>query len=106
MRIAFRLALRLLIHPASLAMLTAIIIYLWIPFGEGYYGWPWENTAARVGMIAFVLAVPLLGAAGCAAATGPKSSAVRFLVAGCTLIAGLYGVFAMFNWLSVYPRHF
>ena len=94
--------LRFVTHPAGMGLALAATIVLWMPFGMGYYGWPWERPAARLAMAAFALGVPLYAAIGCAAAAGPKPSPFRLGVAACTLLPGLCGALAMLHWLRVY----
>lgn len=87
-------------------MLAATIL-LWMPFGTGYYDWPWEKPAARIAMVAFALGVPIYAAIGCVLATVPKPSPFRLGIAACALLAGLYGAMGMLNWLIVFvaPRY-
>jgi hypothetical protein len=74
-----------------------------MPFGMGYYGWPWDKPIARTAMQAFVFGVPLYAATGCIASISPKLSPFRLVFAVCALVVGLFGVASMSHWLSVYP---
>jgi hypothetical protein len=71
-----------------------------MPFGMGYYGWPWESPAARVVLAVFVLGFPLYAAAGCVSAIVPKPSACRLVIAVCAFLVGAYGFLAMLHWIK------
>jgi len=92
--------LRFVTHPVGMGLALAATIFLWMPFGMGYYGWPWEIPAARMAVAAFALGVPVYAAIGCAVAAVPKPSFFRLSVAASTLLAGLYSVLAMLQWLK------
>jgi len=99
--------LRFATHPVAMSLVLASTIFLWMPFGIGYYGWPWEIPAARIAMMMFALGVPIYAASGCIVAAQPKPSPLRLGIAACTLLVGLYGALAMLHWLRVYvgPRY-
>ena len=86
----------------GLGLVTAATIILWMPFGLGYYDWPWEEPGARLSMAAFVLGVPLYAAVGCVSALVPRPSTFRLVVASGALVVGVVGVLAMFHWLKTH----
>lgn len=102
MKTDFVRCLRFGTHPIGIGLALGVTIFLWMPFGMGYYGWPWEIPTARVIMVAFVVGVPIYAAISCAVAPIPKPSLFRFGLSVCTLWVGLYGALAMFHWLNVY----
>lgn len=73
-----------------------------MPFGIGYYGWPWENRAARWLLEAFVIGFPMTAFIACVMSIVPQFSGARFVAAILFLILGMYGAFAMFHWINVY----
>lgn len=85
-----------------MGLVLAATLFLWMPFGMGYYGWPWERPAARLALAAFALGVPVYAAIGCAVAAVPKPSPFRFGMAACAVVVGLWGALAMLHWLRVY----
>ena len=83
-----------------LGMLASVI--LWMPFGMGYYGWPWQRQAWRVVLYAFVFALPIGASVGCFAAFRGGFSFRRFCVPFLALLSGLLGVLAMLDCRSRY----
>jgi hypothetical protein len=97
-------AIRLATHPACLSLAAVASIILWMPFGMGYYGWPWHSASMRLMLACFVYSLPLIAVVGIIGAFTPSFSVVRALVSIGTLLVALFGIFAMCSWQSSYVQ--
>jgi hypothetical protein len=77
-------------------------VLLWVPFGMGFYGWPWQYLGWRVALYCFVFAFPVGSAAGCIAAFRGGFSYRRFALPFVALIVGIFGMVCMLDWLTRY----
>jgi|GEM_PF-3674756 len=91
-------------HPAALILGNVVSFVLWIPYGFGYYDFPWSKQWAVFLLLAFVVAFPTCAAIGLA--RRPKFLLLRYCVALPSLIVGLYGLFAMLDWWGKMWSHF
>lgn len=89
-------------HPVFLVLASALSILLWMPFGVGYYGWPWKDSAARWLLEVFVLTFPISAVIAFVMSIVPQFSAGRFVMALLSLIVAMHGVLAMYHWINVY----
>ena len=96
--------LRTLTHPALLLLFTLISVALWMPFGMGYYGVPWETGTTRVVIPCFTFGFVAFAATGCFCALRPRLAAARLVVASISLVVAVFGVVAMFWWMGRYVR--
>jgi hypothetical protein len=93
-------SLRILTHPAVLIFLTVLSAILWMPFGIGYYDWPWQNRSMRFFIHFFVFGFMILAAISCIRAFRPKFLIVQFIISSLSLFVSLFGVFAMYWWVN------
>lgn len=94
--------MRIFVHPVTLVLGMLLSIVLWMPFGMGYYGWPWGGFGWRIVLYTFVFIFPLLALGGCIGAISGKFFLFRFLVSISALLIGLVGMCAMLNWMARY----
>ena len=79
-------------------------VALWMPFGAGYYGVPWDKAECRAVLYLFVFALPVCGLAECLLAFHGGLSWWRLALSLAALFTGLFGVFVMLDWLGrVHP---
>jgi hypothetical protein len=94
--------LRIVAHPVPLALASVLSVFLWMPFGIGYYEWPWQNRLGRWLLEAFVFALPISALIACVLSIVPRFSAGRLTLALLSLVIGMFGVFAMLHWINVF----
>jgi len=99
------IGVKFITHPWTLVLGTIVTLFLWVPFGEGYYGVPWTIAFCRYMMYIFEFGFPICALWGCVNAFQPKFSTARFTVCLIAFLAGVYGLYAMFDWLGrdVFP---
>ncbi len=93
--------MRTLTHPLVLLCCTVASVFLWMPFGMGYYDWPWDSQLMRFVIRCFVFGFPVLAAVGCVRAFRPQKATGRLVVSSLSLLVALFGVFAMIWWMSM-----
>ena len=91
--------IRFILHPAVLGLASVASIILWMPFGFGYYDFPWNNLAARGALLAIAIGFPLAAGYSCVQSFLTDSSAIRFAVGLLSFLIGLYGSFQMTAWM-------
>jgi hypothetical protein len=91
-------------HPMILIVLAAISALLWMPFGIGYYEWPWKNLSMRALIQGFAIGFVLLAIMGCVISARPQLSVGRLAVSVLSAIVALYCLFAMYHWMGRYVR--
>lgn len=96
--------IRVAAHPAILASAAVASAILWMPFGMGYYGWPWQIAAMRVLLVCFVYGFPALAFCGFLAALILEGSSFRTFLAVIALLVGLFGIVAMSFWQKTYVQ--
>lgn len=89
--------LRLISHPLVLVLASAVSTVLWMPFGLGYYDFPWDNWIARLSLQSFAIGFPLLAGYSSVKSLRTHSFGVG-LVAFVSLIIGTYGCLQMIYW--------
>lgn len=96
--------LRVARHPtAFIALISASLVSfaLWMPFGLGYYDFPWGNPSA-VGLLAtFVFAFPVTCGLSFLGSLSPRFLPVRFVVSLLALLVSLHGLLHMLHWWFV-----
>lgn len=87
-----------LTHPLTLALGSIISFVLWMPYGIGYYGFPWQDSTAVLSLLAFVMAFPACATRGLIRACHPRFLILNFVVAAISLFVGLHGLLHMLDW--------
>lgn len=95
----------LLTHPAWLLLASVTSILLWMPFGFGYYPFPWDSTTAVCLLLIFVALFPACAALSLARSYWPKFSLFRFILSTLFLLVSLLGLAHMLHWwhLTTHP---
>lgn len=96
------LFIRALAHPLLLLVASLASIVLWIPYGFGYYEYPWRNRLARWSLQLFAIAFPLLAGVSIANSIKNRSFGPGFVVAILSLVIGSFGCFSMAVWTMTY----
>lgn len=86
------------VHPVSLVSATSISVILWMPFGLGYYDFPWDRPLAVLLLLTFVVAFPTSAAAAIVRSCRPRFLPLRFVVAVLSLPVGICGLIHMLVW--------
>lgn len=98
------MVMRLARHPAAISVLIAASLtsfLLWMPFGLGYYDFPWGNPHA-VGLLAtFVFTFPIACSLSSIGSLSPRFMPVRFVMSLPALLVSLHGVLHMLHWWLV-----
>jgi len=89
-------------HPTCLSLAAVASVILWMPFGMGYYGWPWESASMRLLLACFVYGLPIVAAVGIIASFTPSLSILRVFISIATLLIALFGIGAMSSWQRSY----
>ena len=92
--------LRVVTSPVVLGLATLISIILWMPYGFGYYDFPWNNPLAVCLLVVFVVGFPISAAVACFRSLEPDFLPIRFTVALGSVLIGLFGLFHMLNWMT------
>lgn len=99
------LVVEIVTHPAAMVLAVAASIFLWMPFGMGYYGYPWEDESARWMLTVLVKAFPVWAATACVLSLLRKQRTLRFVVSLVALWTAIYGVKCMTGWVPAYLEH-
>lgn len=94
--------IRVLSHPLLLLVASLASIVLWIPYGFGYYEYPWTNRLARWSLQLFAVAFPMLAGVSIAHSIKTRSFGLGFVMAILSLMIGSFGCFAMAEWTVTY----
>ena len=97
--------MRIITHPVGLGLAIMVSIILWMPFGMGYYGYPWEVDSARWKLSLLVKAFPYWATTACLLSLFPRERPLRFFVAAAALCISLFGVKTMTDWIPRYLEH-
>lgn len=89
-------------HPVVLAACLILSVLLWMPFGFGYYGWPYRNAFMRYALYWFVWAYPICCLASLVAACAPRMRIGRVILALFCLWVAARGVQVLRSWRMVY----
>jgi hypothetical protein len=84
--------LRVATHPAPLILGCVASFVLWMPFGLGYYDFPWEQSWAVLLLLAFVISFAVFSA------VAVDRSRDTPLLSVLSLLMGLHGLFHMLEW--------
>ena len=92
--------LRVVTNPGMLGLASLVSVILWMPFGFGYYDFPWGTPFAVCLLIVFVIGFPMAAALACVRSLEPQFAPIRFTIALASLFIGLFGLFHMLNWIT------
>ena len=95
-------ALRIVTHPVVLAAAAAASVVLWMPYGFGYYDWPWRNPAARWLLQLFAIGFPLSAAYALKMCSENKAGRFRIGVVTTSLFVAIWGMWSMLTWTMHY----
>jgi hypothetical protein len=93
---------RKLNHPVLLVAITLVCVVMWMPFGMGYYGWPWEDKIGRIGIQVGAFSFLIIAATAIVASVIPEIRILRLALSILALVASLYGLFALYSWKDRY----
>jgi hypothetical protein len=97
-----RTAIRLMTHPLALWLIVAVSVVLWMPFGMGYYGWPWEQIFYRVLIQVVAFSFVVLSGVGLFLAFRAERKAFRVVTGIIALLVTVFGVLALYGWKDDY----
>lgn len=81
-------------------------IFLWMPFGYGYYGAPWNCLGWRLGLLSFALGFPVYVFFGWLATRRRAGYwSPQFVGSLLAFLIGLYGLWGALSWYQNYARH-
>ena len=80
----------------------AISVLLWMPFGMGYYGWPWERVSFRILIQVVAFAFVVFSGGGLLFALRADRKVFRLVTGIVALLVTAYGVFALYSWKDRY----
>lgn len=73
-----------------------------MPFGVGYYGWPWHDWLMKSLLECFVYGFAFIAGLGVFYAIYPKVVFPRLVLSCFSLLFAALGVFAMLSWEKKY----
>jgi len=94
--------IRKLSHPAFLLLIIAACILLWMPFGMGYYGWPWEDKIGEIGIQVIAFAFLFIAAIALFGSLRPNVRTLRLILSVVALLVSLWGLLALYHWKNRY----
>lgn len=95
-------ALRIVTHPVVLALAAAASVALWMPYGFGYYDWPWRNPAARWLLQLFAIGFPFFAAYAFKICSENKAGRFPSGVVTTSLFVAIWGMWSMLSWTMRY----
>lgn len=85
-------------HPVMLILGSLVSIVLWMPFGFGYYDFPWQQWVAVIALFAFVVAFACSAVVALDRACYPQFSPLQFAILIVPFLIGMHGLFQMLRW--------
>ena len=90
-----------IVLPSTVSLMFIVSILLWMPFGMGYYDFPWDRIEARIGIQVFafcfiVFSLVLL----IHYISNEKLIGIGFSM--LSLIVSLWSIFALYSWKDKY----
>ena len=86
-----------IVLPSVVAIMCLVTILLWMPFGIGYYDFPWRSMGARIGVqifaLSFVCLSLLLVVKYCA-----RGKLLGIGFGTLSVIVSIWGVFSLYSW--------
>lgn len=71
-----------------------------MPFGFGYYDFPWSNPLAVCLLVVFVVGFPISAAVACVRSLEPQFLPIHFTAALASVLIGLFGLLHMLHWMT------
>jgi hypothetical protein len=82
------------------AVSAAVWAFCWIPFSFGYYGFPWQSHAFRIGVQVWAWLHLLLGGSLLFACFLRRWRARTIIAVAGAILLSAFGCWAMYDWIA------
>jgi cellobiose-specific phosphotransferase system component IIC len=89
--------MRMLTHPVTLFLGSILSILLWMPYGFGYYEFPWEIWSAQGTLQIIAIGFPVAASCSYKNAMSERSTG-RIVISLLAFMIGVYGCLQMTFW--------
>ena len=92
-------------HPVSLVIIVITSVILWMPFGVGYYGFPWEDVGCRIALETSCIMFLAISFVAFLREVSTVNSGLRVILPILSLLTSAFGLLAFYSWKESHLDH-